>query len=75
MIHPSMRCKTTWKMRKNPLHVDLFEHLPSPSSSTSSSTVEMTENKKGNARKHLSDYTRPILKRFMHPLIEVRILG
>ena len=69
-IHPSMRRETTWRLRNNPLNVDLLERSSqSPDTTETSSTVELIElvemarNNEGNARKCLSDYARPALQR------------
>ena len=59
-----MRRKSNWRARNNPLHVDLFKFSSqSPSSSASSSTLEMARNDEGNVRRCLSDYARPVLQR------------
>ena len=59
-----MRRQSDWRMRDNPLHLDLFERSSqSLSSSASSSTLDMALNDEGNVRRRLSDYARPVLQR------------
>ena len=65
-----MRQHTTWRLQNNCLNVDLFERSSkSPDTTETSSIVELVElvemvwNNEGNARKLLSDYTRPLTKR------------
>ena len=67
MLHPSMRGQTMWRLRNNPLYVGLFEQSSQSPTTTESSSivepVEIAQNGKGNASKHLSDFARPILQR------------
>ena len=70
-----MRRRTAWKVRNNPLEIDLFERSSQTPEATEIDTtetdssfepiepVEMARNDKGNARKCLSDYARPVLQR------------
>ena len=62
-----MRWQTTLRAQNNPLHVDLFERFSQSHVTTETSStvehVEMAWNDKRNARKRLSDYAQPILKR------------
>ena len=59
-----MRRQSNWRAKNNPLQVDLFEgSSQSPSSSASSSTIEMAWNDERNFRRRLSDYARPVLQR------------
>ena len=70
-----MRRQTAWRLRNNPLEIDLFERsLQSPNTTNTDTTetdtnvdltepVEMAWNDERNARKHLSDYARPVLHR------------
>ena len=70
-----MRRLTAWRVRNNPLEIDPFERSsPSPDTTETDTTeidsnvdpiepVEMAWNDKGNARKRLSDYARPVLQR------------
>ena len=59
-----MRRESDWRTRDNPLHLDLFERSSqSLSSSASSSTLDMALIDKGNVRRRLSDYARPVLQR------------
>ena len=59
-----------WRLRNNPLNVDLFERSSQSLNTTwTSSTiepielVEMAGNNERDARKYLSDYSRPVLQR------------
>ena len=65
-----MRQQTTWRLQNNPLNVDLFEGSSQSPDTTETDTtidpiepIEMAQNDKGNARKRLSDYARPVLDR------------
>ena len=70
-----MRRRTTWRVRNNPLEIDLFERSSQTPEATETDTtetdstfdptepVEMARNDEGNARKRLSDYVRPVLQR------------
>ena len=65
-----MRRRTTWRVRNNPLEIDLFERsLQSPDTTEIDSNVDPTEpvemarNDERNARKRLSDYARLVLQR------------
>ena len=70
-----MRRRTAGRVWNNPLEIDLFERsLQSPDATETDTTeidsnvdrselVEMARNDEGNARKHLSDYARPVLQR------------
>ena len=65
-----MRRRTAWRVRNNPLEIDLFERSSqTPEATETDSTfdptepVEMARNDEGNARKRLSDYARPVLQR------------
>ena len=70
-----MRRQTAWRVRNNPLEIDLFERSSQSPGATETNTtetdssldpteqVEMARNDKGNARKCLSDYARPVLQR------------
>ena len=75
-----MRRRTAWRVRNNPLEIDLFERSSQTPEATETYTtetdttetdstfdptqpVEMAQNDEGNARKHLSDYTTPVLQR------------
>ena len=60
--------QTTWRLRNNPLHVDLFERSSQSLDTTEMSStvepvehVEMARNDEGNTKKRLSDYARPIV--------------
>ena len=64
-----MRREFDWRMRDNPLHLDLFERSSqSLSSSASSSTLDMALNDEGNVRRCLSDYARRVLQRPVTPI-------
>ena len=68
-----MRRQTAWRVRNNPLEIDIFERsLQSPDTTETDTTetdsnvdptepVEMAQNDEGNASKCLSDYARPVL--------------
>ena len=68
-----MRRRTAWRVRNNPLEIDLFDRsLQTPEATEIDTTetdstfdptepVEMAQNDEGNARKRLSDYARPVL--------------
>ena len=70
-----MRRRTAWRLQNNPLDIDLFERSSqSPDTTETNNTetdtaidptepVEMARNDKGNARKRVSDYARPVLQR------------
>ena len=70
-----MRRRTAWRVRNNPLEIDLFEQSSQTPEATKTDTtetdstfdptepVEMARNDEGNARKRLSDYARPVLQR------------
>ena len=65
-----MRGQTTWRLWNTSLNVDLFEQSSqSPDTSETSFTIELIEpieiakNDEGNARKRLSDYSRPVPER------------
>ena len=65
-----MRRRTAWRVRNNPLEIDLFErHSQTPEATKTNSTsdptepVEMARNDEGNVRKCRSDYARPVLQR------------
>ena len=65
-----MRRQTTWRLRNNPLNVDLFEQSSQSLDTAETETtvdpiepVEMAWNDEGIARKCLSDYARPVLQR------------
>ena len=72
-----MRSRTSWRVRNNPLEIDLFERSSQSPATTKTDTtetdsnvdptkpVEMARNDEGNARKYLSDYARPVLKRLV----------
>ena len=61
-----MRRESDWRTRNNPFHLDLFERSSqSLSSSASSSTLDMALNDRGNVRRRLSDYARPVLQRLV----------
>ena len=73
-----MRRQTAWRVRNNPLEIDLFERSSqTPEAIETDSTfdhtepVEMARNEEGNASKRLSDYARPILQR---PLTRIHAL-
>ena len=66
--------KMTCRLQNNPLNVDLFERsLQSPDTTKTDidtnvdpiEPVAMAQNDEGNARKHLSDYARPVLQRLV----------
>ena len=64
-----MRRQTTWRLQNNPLNIDLFERSSQSPDTTETSSilepiepVEKARNDEGNARKHLSDYARPVLQ-------------
>ena len=69
-----MRGRTAWRLRNNPLEIDLFERSSQSPNTTDIDTtetdtkldptqpVEMAWNDEGNARKCLSDYARPVLQ-------------
>ena len=69
-----MRRRTTWRVRNNPLEIDLFERSSQTPEATETDTtetdssfdpiepVEMAQNNEGNAGKCLSDYARPVLQ-------------
>ena len=69
-----MRRRTGWRVRKNPLEIDLFERssqtpkaIETDTTETNSSfeptePLKMARNNEGNARKCLSDYARPVLQ-------------
>ena len=68
-----MRRRTAWRVRNNPLEIDLSERSSKSPDTTETGTteidsnvepnepVEMAQNDEGNARKRLSDYARPVL--------------
>ena len=70
-----MRRRTAWRLQNNPLEIDLFERSSQSLDTTESDItetninvdpaepVEMARNDEENARKRLSDYARPVLKR------------
>ena len=70
-----MRRRTAWRVRNNPLEIDLFERSSQTPEATETDTtetdstfdptepVEMARNDEGNARKRLNDYARPVLQR------------
>ena len=70
-----MRRRRAWRVRNNPLEIDLSERSSQSLDTTETDTtetdsnveptepVEMARNDEGNARKHLSDYARPVLQR------------
>ena len=65
-----MRRRTAWRVRNNPLEIDLFERSSQTLEATETDStfdptepVEMARNDEGNARKRLSDYARPVLQR------------
>ena len=70
-----MRRRTAWRVRNNPVEIDLFERSSQTPEATETDTietdssfdptepVEMAWNDEGNARKCLSDYARPVLQR------------
>ena len=65
-----MRRQRTWRLRNNPLNVDLFEQSWQSPDSIETDTiidsielVEIIHNDEGNARTCLSDYARPVLQR------------
>ena len=70
-----MRRRTAWRVRNNPLEIDLFERSSQTPKATETDTietdstfeptepVEMARNDEGNAKKCLSDYARPVLQR------------
>ena len=70
-----MRRRTAWRVRNNPLEIDLFERSSQTTEAIETDTtetdstfdpmepVEMARNDKGNARKRLSDYAKPVLQR------------
>ena len=65
-----MRRRTAWRVRNNPLEIDLFERSSQTREATETDStfdptepVEMARNDEGNARKRLSDYARPVLQR------------
>ena len=72
-----MRRRTGWRVRNNPLEIDLFERSSQTPEATKIDTtetdssfeptkpVEMARNDEENARKRLSDYDRPILQRLV----------
>ena len=78
-----MRRRTTWRVRNNPLEIDLFERSSQTPEATETDTtetdssfdptevVEMVRNDEGNANKCLSDYASPSSSdpslEFMHP--------
>ena len=63
-----MRRRTAWRVRNNPLEIDLFERSSQTPEATETDItetdstfdpiepVEMAQNDEGNARKRLSDY-------------------
>ena len=65
-----MRRRTASRLQNNPLEIDLFERSSQSLETTETDTnvdptklVEMARNDKGNSRKCLSDYARPVLQR------------
>ena len=70
-----MRRRTAWRVRNNPLEIDLFGRSSQSPATTETDTteidsnvdptkpIEMARNNEGNARKRLSDYARPVLQR------------
>ena len=72
-----MRLQTAWRLRNNPLDIDLFERSTQSLDTTETDTtktdtildptkpVEMARNDEGNARKRLSDYVRTVLQRLV----------
>ena len=70
-----MRRRTAWRVRNNLLEIDLFERSSQSPNATETDTteidlnldptepLEMAQNNEGNARKRLSDYSRPVLQR------------
>ena len=70
-----MRRRIAWRVRNNPLEIDLFERFSQTHEATETNTtetnssfdpaepVEMAQNDEGNARKRLSDYASPVLQR------------
>ena len=70
-----MRRRTAWRVHNNPLEIDLFERSSQSPNTTETDTtetdsnvdatepVEMARSDKGNDRKRLSDYARPVLQR------------
>ena len=65
-----MRRRTAWRLENHSLDIDLFEQSSQSADTTETDTtvdttelVGMTRNDEGNARKHLGDYTRPVLER------------
>ena len=69
--HVKIACyQTAWRLRNNPLEIDLFERSSQSPNTTETDTnvdptepIEMAWNDEGNARKRLSDYARPVLQR------------
>ena len=72
-----MRRRTAWRVRNNPLEIDLFERSSQSPHTTETETietnsnidptepVEMAQNDERNTRKRLSDYARPVLQRLV----------
>ena len=69
-----IRRRTTWRVRNNPLEIDLFERSSQTPEATETDTtetdstfdptepVEMARIYEGNVKKRLSDYARPVLQ-------------
>ena len=70
-----MRRRVALRVRNNPLEIDFFERSSQTPKATETDTTktdssfdptelgEIARNDEGNARKHLSDYARPVLQR------------